>query len=103
MTKDEILDKPSGMSKSVHSTLREMEHSDESDGSLDDAIETLLASFQKNSQNAGNDSINWGFLISILTVALFNFAILIKKYIAFLIYHQRKPSQNSETAIHFNA
>ena len=102
MTKDEILDKLSETSKSVHS--REMEHLDESDGFLDDVIslETLLASIQKNSQNAENNSRNWG-LVSIITVLLFSFAILIKKYIAILLYHQRKPSRNSETAIHDNA
>ena len=102
MTKDEILDNLSETSKSVHS--REMEHLDESDGFLDDVIslETLLASIQKNSQNAENNSRYWG-LVSIITVLLFSFAILIKKYIAILLYHQRKPSRNSETAIHDNA
>ena len=79
MTKDEILGKLSEMSKSVHSTPREMEHLDESDGFLDDVreMEALFASIQKNSQNVENDSKYW-VLLSIITVALFSFAILIK-------------------------
>ena len=99
MTRDEILGKLSEMSKSVHSSLREMEHLDESAGSLDGARETLLASIQEHSQTVENDSINW-VMVSIITIALFSFAIMM----TILIVHlQRKPSQNSETAIQVNA
>lgn len=99
MTREEILGKLSEMSESVHSTLREMEHLDESDGSLDGARETLLASIQEHSQNVESDSINW-ILVSIITVALFSFAIMMT---ILIIYLQRKPSQNSEPAIQVNA
>ena len=68
MTRDEILGKLSEMSKSVHSSLREMEHLDESAGSLDGARETLLASIQEHSQTVENDSINW-VMVSIITIA----------------------------------
>ena len=99
MTKDEILGKLSEMSRSVHSSLREMEHLEESDGSLGGARETLLASIQENSQTSEKDSINW-FLVSIITVALFCFAILMT---ILIIHQQRRPSQNSEPAIQVNA
>ena len=99
MTRDEILDKLSEMSESVHSSLREMEHLDESDGSLDGARETLLASTQEHSQTGENDSINW-VMVSIITVALFSFAIVMT---ILIIHLQRKPSQNSEPAIQVNA
>merc|ERR1712227_286590 len=100
MTTDEVLDKLSEMSKSVHSSLREMEKLDEKESSLDGARETLLASIQtENSQSLENDSINW-VLVSIIAVALFIFAILMTLLI---IYPQRKRSQNSEPAIQINA
>ena len=99
MTKDEILGKLSEMSRSVHSSLREMEHLDESGGSLDGVRETLLASVQENSQSAEKDSINWT-LVSIITVALFCFASLMT---ILIIYQQRRQSQNSEPAIQVNA
>ena len=99
MTREEILGKLSEMSESVHSTLREMEHLDESDDSLDGARETLLSSIQENSQNVENDSINW-ILVSIITVALLSFAIMMT---ILIIYLQRKPSQNSDLAIQVNA
>ena len=96
MRKDEILGKLSEMSRSVHSSLREMEHLDESDGSLGGARGTLLASIQ---ETAEKDSINWT-LVSIITAALFCFAILMT---ILIIYQQGRPSQNSEPAIQVNA
>lgn len=96
MTKDEILGKLSEMSRSVHSSLREMERLDESGGSLGGVRETLLASVQ---ENAEKDSINWT-LVSIITVALFCFASLMT---ILIIYQQRRQSQNSEPAIQVNA
>ena len=99
MTKDEILGKLSEMSRSVHSSLREMEHLDESGGSLGGVRETILASVQENSQTAEKDSINWT-LVSIITVALFCFAILMT---ILIINQQRRQSQNSEPAIQVNA
>ena len=100
MTADEILGKLSEMSESVHSSLREMEKLDEKESSLDGARETLLASIQtENSQTLENDSINW-VLVSIITVALFIFAILMT---ILIIYLQRKRSQNSEPTIQINA
>ena len=99
MTKDEILVKLSEMSRSVHSSLREMEHLDESGGSLGGVRETFLASVQENSQTAEKDSINWT-LVSIITVALFCFAILMT---ILIIYQQRRQFQNSEPAIQVNA
>ena len=100
MTTDEILGKLSEMSETVHSTLREMEKLDAKESSLDGARETLLASIQtENSQSLENESINW-VLVSIITVALFIFAILMTLLI---IYLQRNRSQNSEPAIQINA
>ena len=94
MTRDEILGK-----------LSEMENLDESDGSLDEIPREILlarlnylAFIQEHSQTVENDSINW-VMVSIITIALFSFAIMMT---ILIIHLQRKPSQNSETAIQEN-
>ena len=94
MTRDEILGK-----------LSEMENLDESDGSLDEIPREILlarlnylAFIQDHSQTVENDSINW-VMVSIITIALFSFAIMMT---ILIIHLQRKPSQNSETAIQEN-
>ena len=83
-----------------------MENLDESDGSLDEIPREILlarlnylAFIQDHSQTVENDSINW-VMVSIITIALFSFAIMMT---ILIIHLQRKPSQNSETAIQVNA
>ena len=95
MTRDEILGK-----------LSEMENLDESDGSLDEIPREILlarlnylAFIQEHSQTVENDSINW-VMVSIITIALFSFAIMMT---ILIIHLQRKPSHNSETASQVNA
>ena len=95
MTRDEILGK-----------LSEMENLDESDGSLDEIPREILlarlnylAFIQDHSQTVENDSINW-VMVSIITIALFSFAIMMT---ILIIHLQRKPSHNSETASQVNA
>ena len=95
MTREEILGK-----------LSEMENLDESDGSLDEIPREILlarlnylAFIQDHSQTVEHDSINW-VMVSIITIALFSFAIMMT---ILIIHLQRKPSHNSETASQVNA